>query len=206
MEGAGSREGLRAGPIADTLGRPSQGVLENRTAADLKYDRQSFRSRCRRAVIGLHAAELQLLIASQRAARRAVMRSIQATLSGRHAGAVAAIVAKFAGRRAALASDGGQGRAAVLQQISTEEAHELARLALEHAAEKRALRRTVLVPLAARQRSVRRNLRCRNRHQRIVLAVQLEPHRLRRPASVTRVRKAIVARPRDPVCFGRPRT
>lgn len=147
-----------------------------------------------------------MLIASQRAARRVAMRSIYVALSGRHAGTVAAVVAKFAARRAALASDGGQGRAAVLQQISTEEAHELARLALEHAAEKRALRQSAMVPLAARQHSARRDLRRRNRHQRAVLAVQLEPHRLRRPASATRVRKAIVARPADPIGIGRPRT
>ena len=188
MEGARSRQGLGTGPVTDTLGRPSQGVLENRTAADLKHDRRDFRSRCRRAVIGLHAAELQVLIASQRAARRAAVRSIHAALSGRHAGAVAAIVAKFADRRAALASRTGQERAAAFQQLSAEEAHELARLALEHAAEKRALRQAALVPLAARQRSARKNLRRRNRHQRIVLAVKLEPHRMRRPKSVPRVR------------------
>ena len=175
MERAGSRQRVRAGPVTDTLGRPSQGVLENRTATDLKHDAQDHRNRFRRAVIGLHSAEMHVLVASQRSARRAAMRSISAALSGRHAGAVAAVVAKFAGRRAALASEAGAGRVATLQQLSAEEAHELARLALEHAAEKRAMRQSALVPLAARQRAARFNLRRRNRRQRIVLAVQLEP-------------------------------
>ncbi len=139
-----------------------------------------------------------MLIASQHVARRAAMRSIDAALSGRHAGAVAAVVAKFAGRRAALASDEGQGRAAALQQISTEEAHELARLALEHAAEKRALRKSVLMPLARQQRAARRQLRFSNRRQRMMLAVELEPRRLRRQTSTPYVRHVHLPKSKSP--------
>jgi hypothetical protein len=206
LEGAGSRQGVRAGPITDTLGRPSQGVLENRTAADLKYESQNLRDRCRRAVIGIHAAELQVLIASQRAARRAAVRSIHAALSGRHAGAIAAVVAKFAGRRTALASGAEQERAATLHQLSTEEAQELARLALEHAADKRALRQAALVPLATRQRTARRDLRRRNRRQQIVIAIQLDLRRHGRSTSARRIRKLIVTAPGHRTGFGRPRT
>jgi hypothetical protein len=155
----------------------------------LKHDTQDLRVKSRRAVVSLHDAERQLLIASQRAARRAAVQSIHAALSVRHGSAVSAVLAKFADRRAALAQMGGQGRGAALQQLSADETYELARLALEHAAEKRALRKLTLLPLARQQRAARRHLRLRNRRQRIVSAVQLEPRRLHRPTSMPYVRR-----------------
>ena len=64
-------------------------------------------------------------------------------------------------------------RAAASQQIAIEEANELARLAVEQAADKRQLRRHVLAGLSGRHRGMRRSLRRRQRHQRAGLAVPL---------------------------------
>jgi hypothetical protein len=89
---------------------------------------------------------------------------------------VAAVVSRFADRRAALAQIADAGtRAAMNQQIAAEEAIELARLAVEHAAEKRQIRRHVLVTISAKHRELRRRLRQSHRHQRVGLAVQFRP-------------------------------
>lgn len=147
--------------------------------------------RRRRAVIGLHQAEEQVLIASHRAARRAAVQSIHAALSARHGSAVSAVLAKFADRRAALVRHGEEGeRAAALRHVSADEAHELARLALEHAAEKRALRKSMLAPMERQQCKARRELRRRNRRQRMILAIQLAAPRLRNATSTPSTRTA----------------
>lgn len=145
----------------------------------MRDDQRDIRHRRRRAVIGLHQAEYQLLAASQGATRRAAMRSLHAALSARHGSAVSAVLAKFADRRAALTHGDADGRAAALKQLSADENCELARLALEHAAEKRALRQSTLMPMVRQQLVDRRLLRIRNRRQRIMLAIQLAAPRLR---------------------------
>ncbi len=175
MEGAGSRQGLGTGPVTDPLGRPSQGVLENRTAAEVRDDRTDVRARSRRALVGVHNAEVQLLIASQRAARRAIFASINAGLSARHVGAIVSVVSRFADRRAGVVAIDQNARASALQQIAAEEAQELARLVLEHAAEKRALRSSALLSLVTVHRAERRIMRRRNRRQRVVAAIVLQP-------------------------------
>jgi hypothetical protein len=71
-------------------------------------------------------------------------------------------------------------RAAAMRQLATEEANELARLALEHAAEKRQARRAVLASLGGTHKAVRRSLQGRQRHQRVGIAVQLRAWRPRR--------------------------
>ena len=151
--------------------RPSRSPLENRTAAELKQERQTVRSRRRKAIVAIHAAEMDLLVASQRAARRAAALAIDAALSARHAGAIAAVVSRYADRRSALAGMTETERAAALRQLASDEAHELARLALEHAGEKRALRKSALLSMSVAHEAARRSLRLRNRRQRIVVAV-----------------------------------
>lgn len=188
MEGARSRQGLGAGPITDTLGRPSQGVLENRTAAEARQNRQSVRTHGRKAVLAVHNAKMHLLIASQRAAQRAAVFSIDAALSSRHASAIAIVVARFADRRSTLASMSDTERGAALRQLASDEAHELARLALDHASEKRALRKATLGSMLVADRAARRSLRVRNRHQRIVVAIQ--QHRIWRREPTSSRRKA----------------
>ena len=87
-------------------------------------------------------AEFQLLIAAQRSERQRALAAIDASLSAQHASAISAVVSKYADRRAALAQIGDAGeRAAAGRHLSAEEAAELARLVLVHAAEKRQLRK-----------------------------------------------------------------
>ncbi|MFM9938636.1 MAG: hypothetical protein ACKVP7_03970, partial [Hyphomicrobiaceae bacterium] len=190
-EGARPRQGVGAGPVTDTLGRPSQGVLENRTAAprtavDVRRDNQDIRFRTRRALMAIGTSEQQLLAASQRAARQSALEAIDAGLSVRHAGAIAAVVARFADRKAALTDQEPSARADAMRALAAEEVHELARLALEHAAEKRALRKSVVLSLAAVHRIERRSMRTRNRRQRIMAAVVMQPRERPRADGATR--------------------
>lgn len=182
---------MGAGPVTDTLGRPSQGVLENRTAAELRLDRQSPRERGRKAVVALHDAEMDLLIASQRAARRAAARAIDTALSARHSSAIAAVVLRYADRRSALTGMSETERAAALRQLATDEAHELARLALEHASEKRAMRKSAVQSKSIADKAARRTLRLRNRRQRIVVGVQQQRIDRREPRSRSQERRAV---------------
>lgn len=129
----------------------------------------------RRAVVAVHDAEMALLVASQRAARRAAVQAIDAALSARHGSAIAAIVARYADRRSGISGLSDAEKAAALRQLAADEAHELARLTLEHAAEKRAMRNVELNTMSAAQKTARRSLRSRNRRQRIVIAVQQQP-------------------------------
>jgi hypothetical protein len=57
----------------------------------------------------------------------------------------------------------------------------LARLALEQAAEKRAMRKAALQPMSIAQQGARRSLRLRNRRQRVVAAILQQ--RVTRPAT-----------------------
>ena len=181
MEGARPRQGLGTGPVTGTLDRPSQGALENRKAAEQRKTGSNPVRSARRTVASIHSAELQLLAAAQRAARRQVIGVVDAALRGRHASAVALVVGRFADRRAALSSISDAGaRIAAGRQLAAEEANELARLALEHAAEKRQLRKAATTPLVAAHRAARRALRQSLRRQRVVVAVQLRPLRPRR--------------------------
>lgn len=173
-----SRQGLRAGPVTGPLDRPSQGAPENRKASELIHDarrpvRHGIRS-ARRTVRSIHVAEDELQAAAQAAERRRALAAVDAGLRSKHASRVAAVVSRFADRRAALAyiTDTGT-RAAMIRQIAAEEANELARLAVEHAAEKRHLKRQVLTNINSKHRELRRRLRQRQRHQRASVAVQL---------------------------------
>ena len=135
----------------------------------------------RKTVASIHNAELEILSAAQNAAQQQAVKAADAALSDRHASAIALVIAKFAGRRAALATIAEPGaRAAAAHQLAAEETAELARLALEHAAEKRAQRKAVTAPLLARHRAERRTLRQRLWRLRSVVAVLV---RAARPAT-----------------------
>lgn len=180
MEGARPRQRLGTGPVTGPLERPSQRAPENRKAAEQARPARDPIRAARRAVGSIHTAEQQLLSAAQREERDRAVRAIDAGLAGRHAGNVAAVVARFADRRAALAMMTDPNvRAAAAQRLAAEEAHELARLALEHAAEKRRLRNSVLASMGVLHRSARRALCQRLRRQRVGIAVQLQALRPR---------------------------
>jgi hypothetical protein len=157
----------------------------------VKDNRSDARVRSRRALVGLHDAEVQLLLACQRAARRAALASIDAGVSSRHAGIIAAVVSRFADRRAGVVTTDTEARSAALRQIAAEEAQELARLTLEHAAEKRALRSSALLSMAIVHRADRRSLRRRNRRQRIMSAIVLQPVRNRVAVGTSASRKHV---------------
>jgi hypothetical protein len=175
VEGKRSREGVRKGPVTGPLDRPSQQPLETRKAADhIRPARDAIRF-ARKTVASIHAAELQILAATQRATRRQALGAIDAMLRDRHASNVALVIARFSSRRAALLLIPDTGaRAAAGQQLAAEEANELARLALEHAAEKRSLRKAATAPMRGAHKASRRTLRRRQRHQRAVVAIQLQ--------------------------------
>lgn len=155
---------------------------------------------------------MALLVAAQRDERQRALASIDAGLSTRHAAQAAAVIARFAGKRAALSTAiDSPSRAAALLQLAAEETAELVRLAVEHVNEKRRQRQTALSVLAATHRAARKSLSTRQRHQRIAFAVAVQPwprsiypgthHAVRwRPA------KARWASGRPPVPSGPPRT
>lgn len=78
-----------------------------------------------------------------------------------------------------------------MRQIAAEEAQELARLTLEHAAEKRALRSSALLSMVTAHRADRRNLRQRNRRQRLMAAIVLQPVRNRVAVGTSASRKHV---------------
>ena len=128
----------------------------------------------RRAIVSIHAAERDLQNARLFAERRQVVAAVDAGLRGQHASKVAAVVARFADRRAALGRmTDPAARAATARQIAMEEADELARVAVEHAIEKHRLRISTLGSLSSRHRDARRSLRRCQRQQQAVLAVHL---------------------------------
>lgn len=143
MEGARQGQRVRKGPVTGPLDRPSQQPLETRKAADhIRPARDVIRA-ARKTVISIHNVELQLLAASQRAERSKAIRAIDAVLAARHTSNIAAVIARFADRRTTLAQMiDPNARAAAAHQLAAEETAELARLALEHAAEKRQLRKS----------------------------------------------------------------
>ena len=162
------------------LDRPSQGALENRKASDLVRPAKDGVRTVRRTVSSMHAAERQLLFAGQQTERKQVIAAINAGLRSQHGARVAAVVSRFADRRAAVAQmiDSG-ARAAASQQLATEEANELARLALEHASEKRHLKQAALAQLKSVHKAARQSLMQGQRRQRAGLSVQLRSLRSR---------------------------
>ena len=181
VERAGQRQRLRTGPVTGPLDRPSQQPLETRKAAEHIRPRRDAIRFARKTIASIHTAEQEILSAAQRAARRQAVKAVDASLSDRHASTIALVLAKFAGRRAALSIivEPGARAAAAASQLATEETAELARLALEHAAEKRQLRKAATAPLLAAHRSARRSMRQRQRRQRVLIAVQLQALRPR---------------------------
>ena len=116
-----------------------------------------------------------ILAATQRAARRQAVTAVDAMLRDRHASNIALVIAKFCrSARGAVIDDPMRARAAAANNLPPEETAELARLALEHAAEKRQMRNAATIPLRGAHSTARRTLRRRQRHQRAVVAIQLQ--------------------------------
>jgi hypothetical protein len=129
-------------------------------------------------VQSIHAAELELQRASQMAERRRVIAAVNGSLQALHASRIAAVTARFAGRRAAVADlVDPAARAAALRQLASEEATELARLALEHAAEKRQACKAALGTLNTAHRAARRTRQQRQRREKAGVAIQLRRFR-----------------------------
>lgn len=157
------------------LERPSQGAPENRKAEHRSPHREQRGVSSSAALRLVHRAEMDLLIAAQRAARQSAFRAIDAALGAHNSSAAAAVVHRFAEQRAALAGLDANARAAALRRISAEEATELARLAITHAAEKRALKGATMQAMGPAQKNARNALRRSSRRQRIVFAVSIRP-------------------------------
>ncbi|MBX9711790.1 MAG: hypothetical protein K2X60_12220 [Xanthobacteraceae bacterium] len=148
----------------------------------------------KRAHASVLATLMQVLVVAQRDEVDRAIAAIDSGLHAQHTSATAAVVARFADRRAALSmlSDPA-ARAAAAHRLAEEERAELVHLALTHAAEKRRSRQSVVSSLAATHRSVRRALHQSQRHQRMGVAVQL--HRLR-PHALRTGKRTFVAGPR----------
>lgn len=116
---------------------------------------------------------MDLLIASQRAARRETLAGIDAALGARHASAIVAVVTRFAAQRASLDTLDASAHAAIVRRLAAEEANELVNLALAHAIEKRALKRAAAMGMLPAQKSARQALRQSARRRRITMAVTL---------------------------------
>jgi hypothetical protein len=154
----------------------------------------------RQTLVSIHAAERQLQVASQLAERRQAVQAVDAALQGQHASRIAAVIARFVGRRVALSEmSDPAARSAAMRQLASEEASELARLALEHAAEKRQARRAVLASLGGTHKAARRSLQQNHRHQCAGIAVQLRAWRPRRGT----IRRGGLAKGRASICWRR---
>jgi len=117
---------------------------------------------------------MQLLVAAQRDERSRAIAALDASSRSLHASQTAAVIARYADRRAALAQLADPAaRVAAAHRLATDETAELATLALEHATEKRRLKRSVLSSLIPAHRSARRTLRQYLRRQRMAAAVYL---------------------------------
>ena len=153
---------------------------ENREIPPLDYDRVY---RLKQAM-PLLTIVINGGIASIEAARRH-LDAVDGVMLGRAAyqnpWSLAEVDARVFGGSAPLAA-----RADAIRALVAEEVHELARLALEHAAEKRALRKSVVLSLATVHRIERRSMRTRNRRQRIMAAVVMQPRERPRADGATR--------------------
>jgi hypothetical protein len=173
-----------AGPLTGSLERPSQGAQENRKAANRKdidtrrSERDAVRS-ARAALVGLHRAEMQIMVARHGAERRHVVEAARASASALRAATTEAITAKYAERLARI-FDSGDARCAwsARERLKLEEAIEMAQAMLAVGRATAESRRSMLAALRITHRAERGGLAERQRRQRAVLAVLLG--RLRR--------------------------
>lgn len=166
------------GPVTGPLERPSQETSETRKANRRKPHR-SLVHRSRVAVRDLLRADMDLLLAAQRAERSRLLRSVSSRLRLEHLSRNAGVIAAFASLRAAivLIADASE-RAAAMARLSAEETEQLAALATAQAAEMRAARRSILLTLMPLHREQRRGLRLRCRRQRLAFAVLMRRGRM----------------------------
>lgn len=129
----------------------------------------------RRALSSVLAAEMQMLIAAQRAERQRALGALDEALRSKHAVQTSAVVARFGHQRSVLSLTDPAARAAELHRLASEETAELARLALEHGTEKRRIRALILGDLTPVHRAARQSLRQSQRHQRLGFAILTHP-------------------------------
>ena len=153
------------------LERPSQETSETRKARRRSHLRSTV-VRGRVALRDLSRADMDLLVAGQRAERTRLLRALSSRLRLEHLSRNAGVVALFASRRAALTMIADPAlRAAAMSRLAAEETEQLTRFALAHAAEVRAARRSILLTLSPLHREQRRGLRLRSRRQRLSFAL-----------------------------------
>ncbi len=129
----------------------------------------------------MHAAERQLLIAGESTATRQALDALAGLQRTARTSGAQAISAKYAARMAALGvAQTKAARDATRQQITLEEAEEMARFNADQDREAQQNRQTLMQGLATARKSKQRALGQRQRLQRTALALmlsRLRPHR-----------------------------
>ena len=197
---------MGAGPLTGFLERPSQGAPENRKAANRKdvenrtSERDAVRS-ARAALVGLHRAELQIMVARHGAERRHVIEAARASASALRAATTQAITAKYADRLARI-FDSGDARSAwaARDRLKLEEAIEMAQASLSMARSGAERRTATLAALRVAHRAERQGLAIRQRRQRATLGVLLNA---RRPRTIGHTRSVATAPARSAFRFQR---
>jgi hypothetical protein len=133
------------------------------------------------ALVGLHRAEMQIMVARHGAERRHVIEGARASASALRAATTQAITAKYADRLARV-FDSGDARSAwaARDRLKLEEAIEMAQATLAAGRSTAEARRSTLAALRITHRAERHGLAERHRRQRGMCAVLLG--RLRRAA------------------------
>ncbi len=173
--------------------RPSRSPPENRKA------KASPPRNAKAALLGLHRAEQQLLLASQSAERKATLQRLRAQAAVERTIARQAITDKYVRMIAAMpAALAPTERTAMLARLRLEEASEVAQLTQALAQQQAKASRGAMLDLAQRHRAQRAGLRVSQRRQRAVAAAAWVPATIRRgtsSAAVTSTR-SVALRPR----------
>jgi hypothetical protein len=162
--------------------RPSHPPPENRKAAELrKAERDPIRV-ARRAVIGVHKAQRQLQLASDRGERQQLMAALSNEAAARRKAVFAAVHARYAAQRLLISPAlSAQARAAELARLAAEEQAELQQAEQRELLADWRFRRERLAALAAGQKLRRRLMALRQRHERAMFAVLLHGFRPQPP-------------------------
>ena len=174
---------MGAGPLTGSLERPSQGALENRKAREKRSsnDRDAV-SAARKALVGVHRAEMQVMVARHAAERRHILATARGEAAAEQSAIMRAIAAKYSDRLARV-FDSGDARSAwaARDRLKLEEAIETAQMSLASAQTSAHGRRAALAGLRITQRAERQGLSVRQRRQRAMLGVILSARRRGRP-------------------------
>ena len=170
---------MGAGPLTGSLERPSQGALENRKARETRSsnDRDAV-SAARKALVGVHRAEMRVMVARHAAERRHILATARGEAAAEQSAIMRAIAAKYSDRLARV-FDSGDARSAwaARDRLKLEEAIETNQATLASARSAAHGRRSKLAGLRTTQRAERQGLSVRQRRQRSVLSVHLSGRR-----------------------------